>query len=207
MWPYSRSQYQQSMQILQMQKSSIKSVLCGHQALCRPVKYSPQMTTWDMQFVLTVKQELSVTTQGPASLTALFLYRFGDWKSTLLGWSQRNRPSLRLQKCQGTGVWCVSPADLVSVCVWEKHNSRHSQAGRDGVPGMMGPAHREKPLSVTFGVNTLLFFSFAFLFFLFLPSCCFSCTFSEEIMISRKQGASDAFEVPMFANIACLDYS
>lgn len=72
---------------------------------------------------------------------------------------------------------------------------------------MMGPAHREKPLSVTFGVNTLLFFYFAFLFFLFLPSCCFSCTFSEEIMISRKQGASDAFEVPMFANIACLDYS
>lgn len=120
MWPYSRSQYQQSMQILQMQKASIKSVLCGHQALCRPVKYSPQMTTWDMQFVLTVKQELSVTTQGPASLTALFLYRFGDWKSTLLGWSQRNRPSLRLQKCQGTGVWCVSPADLVSVCVCER---------------------------------------------------------------------------------------
>lgn len=34
-----------------------------------------------------------------------------------------------------------------------------SQDGRDGVPGVMGPAHGEKPLSVIFGVNILFFFN------------------------------------------------
>ena len=34
-----------------------------------------------------------------------------------------------------------------------------SQDGRDGVPGVMDPAHGEKPLSVVFGVNTLFFFN------------------------------------------------
>lgn len=80
---------------------------------------------------------------------------------------------------------------LVCVCVCEGSTSQNVANVPGNVLAGMDPARREKSLSDLFGVNILKKF--------FLTTL-FSLHILEGKMISRKQDASDGFEIPTLPN-------